>query len=111
MPCTPQVMAAMDVNADGVVSYAEFIPAVLRVMGVQSKGARQAAQGGKGSKKKSVPLVASNYTPKQLRTYLKRLFVAADASGDGVLQPQELRRLLEARHGGERQHRRRRRAL
>ena len=37
----------------------------------------------------------SSYTVKQLESYLKGLFTIADVNGDGVLQPDELTKLLQ----------------
>jgi Ca2+-binding EF-hand superfamily protein len=37
----------------------------------------------------------SSYKPEHLNAYLKQLFAIADANGDGVLEPDELRTLLE----------------
>jgi len=79
-----QLVRAADVNQDGVIEYSEFIPAMIAIL----KGTQQAA-------KSSAMPALDNVPPAMLERYLKKLFSVGDVNGDGVLQPEEMSRLLE----------------
>jgi len=82
-----KLMHAADVNHDGVIEYDEFIPVALAML----KESKKKRSGGSGSQ---MPRL-SEVPAEMLERYLAKLLAVADANGDSVLQPHELKRLLE----------------
>jgi len=82
-----QLLDAADVNHDGVIEYEEFIPVALELLSAVSEMEEAEASS-------DMPDV-SDVPPEMLERYLAKLFAVADVNGDGVLQPEELSRLLE----------------
>jgi Ca2+-binding EF-hand superfamily protein len=81
------IIDAADVNRDGVIEYEEFVPAMSTLL-----------QGdflsGPSESENAMPAIA-DVPPEMLKRYLKKLFAVGDVNGDGVLQPEEMSRLLE----------------
>jgi Ca2+-binding EF-hand superfamily protein len=120
-PTIAQIMQISDTNQDGVISYEEFIPAIIHICaaaalpppGVKahsrgfSKGSGQQhpkmapAQSFKGTKqvdprapKKEGMPDFKDVPAQQLELYMQRLFKIGDKDGNGVLDAQEFRELL-----------------
>ena len=81
---TPQQLAGLvqsaDTNHDGVIDLAEFIPIAVAFL--------------KPNSQPSLPSVITT-DPAHLQRYLRDLFSIADINGDGILQPSEMRELLQ----------------
>jgi len=77
------LMSQADVNRDGVIEYDEFIPVAMDIL-----RARKEAGAAPMPRMQDVP-------PPMLERYFRKLFSIADTNRDGVLQPEEFKRLLE----------------
>jgi Ca2+-binding EF-hand superfamily protein len=77
-----EIAAAADVNHDGVISYEEFIPVATQIMKARTASGQNAMPD------------LSEVPPAMMERYFKKLFTIADTNGDGVLQPEELKKLL-----------------
>jgi len=71
----------VDTNHDGVIEYSEF----LHMMAPVARGEEYEEQA----------LNPEEYTEEELQEYFSQIFQIADANGDGVLQPEEVRKLLD----------------
>jgi len=82
------VIGLADTNNDGVIEYQEFVPAMIGVLqGVEEADALSA---------ESCPIEPLHeLAPEVVEEYFTQLFQIGDVNGDGVLQPEELQRLLE----------------
>jgi len=81
------IMAAVEVNAQGRISYADFVPVCMEILGVPLRSTMAA---NKGTKSLDLASVSSS----TMEAYLKRLFAVGDTNQDGVLSPDELDALL-----------------
>ena len=77
----------------------EFLSAILTVLdearsSASTKRKPKAEQGSDTELSKKLPHPTS-YSAEDLEQYFKGLFLIADANGDGVLQPDELKKLLQ----------------
>ena len=80
-----QLVAAADVNKDGVIEYKEFVPLALELMKAAAAAAAPAA-----AEDDEALGSASDYSQAELEDYIARLFAIGDVNGDGVLDPAEL---------------------
>jgi Ca2+-binding EF-hand superfamily protein len=80
---------AADINKDGVIEYSEFVPAMSALL--QGDFVQDTAP---STVSNEMPTLA-DVPPEMLQRYLLKLFRVADTNGDGVLQPSELKRLLQ----------------
>merc|ERR1711871_1905151 len=81
------IIDAADVNKDGVIEYEEFVPAMSALL--QGDFLSSPSQS-----ENAMPAI-EDVPPEMLKRYLKKLFAVGDVNGDGVLQPEEMSRLLE----------------
>lgn len=78
------IMAAVDVNYDGVIQFSEFCHAISLLINSYDPA---------GEEENVMPDIRS-VNKLELRSYFMRLFKIADTNGDGVLQPAEMEALL-----------------
>merc|ERR1711871_910604 len=87
-----EIFLKADTNHDGVIEYDEFIPAMKAIIaGAKEASAPAAAPVGGSS---AMPNI-EDVPPAMLERYLQKLFAVGDVNGDGVLQPEEMSRLLD----------------
>eukprot|EP00658_Telonema_sp_P-2_P040695 TRINITY_DN2909_c0_g1_i2.p1 TRINITY_DN2909_c0_g1~~TRINITY_DN2909_c0_g1_i2.p1 ORF type:complete len:369 (+),score=76.11 TRINITY_DN2909_c0_g1_i2:3-1109(+) len=82
-----RIMLAADTNNDGVIQYAEFVPAMRSLISSIPRS------DGPVAPSTSMP-DASQVDATELRSYLQRLFKIGDRDGNGVLSPHEFESLL-----------------
>ena len=93
-----RVLAEADVNDDGVIDYAEFVPlAVDLVQGLYARADAQlaAAESEEQAREQAQQYMLHGMTKDQLEAVMKDVFHKADINGDGVLTMQEFHNCLK----------------
>jgi Ca2+-binding EF-hand superfamily protein len=88
------IMSSCDANGDGVIDLSEFKTGIVKHMEQQTnkgKKAKMALKTPAGGKKL---LDFTNYTPKQLDSYVTKLFAIGDLDKSGSLEQKEIHQLL-----------------
>ena len=83
------IVAAADVNGDGVIDYNELVPVAHEIMKMLPQSNEK-----KSTAKDSSEFSWDQVPEDEMDEYLRKLFSIADENGDGVLQPQEYVKLL-----------------
>jgi len=73
-------MEIADTNHDGVIEFREFIPAMVSIVRAEADPWLEALH---------------ESSPEEVEEYFSQLFEIGDVNGDGVLQPEEFKTLLE----------------
>merc|ERR1712216_975140 len=87
-----ELVASADVNGDGVIEYDEFVPMMVSL--IPENGAQDEDDDDHDGEGQSLPAL-QDVPPEMLEKYFMQLFESADTNGDGVLEPEELERMLE----------------
>merc|ERR1711966_506175 len=87
-------VSAADTNHDGVIEYDEFVPVATKMLKSKKKKMNKRRKKEKKKIKKALPH-ASEFKAADLDKYVHDLFAIADTNGDGILQPRELKKLLQ----------------
>ena len=85
---------AADTNHDGVIEYDEFVPVATKMLKSKNKKIKKRRKKEKKKIKKALPH-ASKFKAADLDKYVHDLFAIGDTNGDGVLEPRELKKLLQ----------------
>eukprot|EP00658_Telonema_sp_P-2_P061962 TRINITY_DN5061_c0_g1_i1.p1 TRINITY_DN5061_c0_g1~~TRINITY_DN5061_c0_g1_i1.p1 ORF type:complete len:426 (-),score=148.90 TRINITY_DN5061_c0_g1_i1:263-1540(-) len=93
------LIAMADLNGDGVIEYAEFVPAavaVLQAMAEEEEDEEIARALAADVARREQGTWHEDTSPEELDLYLRELFGIADENDDGALQPQEFVKLMRA---------------
>ena len=86
-----------DVNSDGQVDYAEFIPACVELIGIIL--AKNAAQKSRIEREETAKQESYSYlrgkSAAEMENMMKHVFKAADQDGNGTLDPEEFKAFLK----------------
>jgi len=81
------LIAAADVDHDGVIEYAEFVPMILSVL--------QPGKEDSANMPSPAALDLTKYSPAELNSYFHHLFAVADSDHSGVLEPEQAANALK----------------